>query len=148
MGMRAARMCKKCFNTAVPGTSLCPKHSNADKERDAAYKSDNPLRPLYWTKRWKVVRRHVIARDPICTHEENGARCPRLSTDAHHVIPAQKFVNDRGDFFDMSNLAGLCKEHHSRETAKEVGFAGWQTRACRKPCGKVSWSSAASEKRN
>ncbi len=125
MGMRPLKSCTRCYATAERGSRFCLKHQNADRERDREYKAANAQRPLYWTKKWRLTRLHVLARDPICTDEENGARCPRLSTDVHHVIPAQKFVADGGDFFDTSNLAGLCKIHHSRETAKEVDFAGW-----------------------
>jgi integrase len=134
MGMRARRMCKKCYQNAEPGTSLCVKHTNADKIRDRGYKTANPLRPFYWTQRWKVIRRLVLARDPQCTHMEHGVRCVQLSTDVHHVIDAQTWVAQGGDFYDTDNLAGLCRPHHSRETAKDVGFAGWQKkRACKIP---------------
>jgi 5-methylcytosine-specific restriction endonuclease McrA len=108
------------------GTSLCAKHSNADKQSEQQRektRQQSGLRKLYWTPQWKATRRAVLARDPICGHEENGVRCWGISTDCHHVIDAEIWVVRGGDFFDESNLAGLCKRHHSRHTAREVGFA-------------------------
>jgi 5-methylcytosine-specific restriction endonuclease McrA len=127
MGMLPLRACAKssCYATALRGSKFCPKHQNADAIRDREYKNANVLRRLYGTIKWKFTRLFVLSRDAICTYVENGVRCVRLSTDCHHVIPAQKFVADGGDFFDANNLAGLCREHHSRATSKEVGFAGW-----------------------
>lgn len=122
MGMRPPRMCSKCHNTAEPGTSRCAVHKGSDSDRNRVR---NPLRHLYWRKLWRVdTRREVLFRDPICTHIENGARCPRLATDIDHVIDAVVWVLTMGrDFFDMENLRGLCHSHHSKRTAREQGFA-------------------------
>jgi 5-methylcytosine-specific restriction enzyme A len=125
MGMRPLKSCTRCHTVAERGSRFCLKHQNADAIRDREYKAASPTRKLKDTKRWEVVRRHILARDPICTGVVNGVPCPRLSEHVHHKINAEKFVAAGGDYFDMENLAGLCPSCHSRETSKEVGFAGW-----------------------
>ncbi len=118
MGMRPPRMCKRCHATALPGTALCAKHTAAPEIRKR-----NELRPLYCCKKWRITRMHVIARDAQCQRIENGIQCPRLSTDCHHVIEAEQWLAQGGDFYDMDNLEGLCHSHHSQHTAREQGFA-------------------------
>jgi hypothetical protein len=120
-------MCKKCHRTAETGTSLCNQHQNADKQREheREQKRQSGIRPLYWSKRWKVTRRHVIANNPQCAFVDSntGARCPQLSTDVHHKIDAQVWMDQGGDFYDTDNLEALCHPHHSSETARTQGFA-------------------------
>ena len=123
MGMRPPRMCKRCHNTALPGTSLCTKHAAQPEQRQRG-----ALRKLYWRKLWRVTMRNIVlTRDAQCTHIENGTRCPRLATDIDHVIEAEQWVAQHGgeemSFFDANNLRGLCHSHHSKRTALEQGFA-------------------------
>lgn len=117
MGMRPARMCKRCHNTAEPGSNVCAKHAATPEIRQR-----NDLRPMYKCKRWYQTRAHVLARDPICMWGLTGD-CMALSTDCDHVIDAALWVKTGGDFYDMENLRGLCHPHHSRRTAREQGFA-------------------------
>lgn len=120
MGMRPARMCKRCHNTAEQGSNTCAAHKGTDDKNRVR----NPLRHLYWRKLWRVITRSaVLARDPFCTYIENGARCMRLATDIDHVIDAVQWVALGNDFFNVDNLRGLCHAHHSKRTAHDQGFA-------------------------
>jgi hypothetical protein len=115
MGMRASRMCKRCYATAVPGTALCEQHTAQPETRKRS-----ELRPLYCCKLWRVTTRNaVLARDPICAWIDNGERCPRLATDIDHIIDAHEWVAQGRYFYDMDNLRGLCHGHHSRRTARD-----------------------------
>jgi len=118
MPQRAQRMCSKCYAQALPGSPRCAAHAQREPNRKR-----NDLRPLYKCKRWRVTRMHVLARDVQCTHKENGKQCVQLSTDVHHVVEAEQWVAQGGDFYDQDNLAGLCHPHHSGITARTQGFA-------------------------
>lgn len=123
MGMRAARMCKRCYALALPGTPLCEKHTAAPEIRKRS-----ELRPLYCCKLWRVTTRNaVLARDPICAWVTDGVRCVRLATDIDHTIDAQQWVASGRDFYDEENLRGLCHAHHSQRTARDQGFASGST---------------------
>src|ERR1700674_1980226 len=113
MGMRPLKSCTRCYTVAERGSRFCPKHQNADRERDRQYKAASPTRKLKDTKRWKVVRIHILARDPQCTGVVNGVPCPRLSEHVHHKINAEKYVAAGGDYFDPENLSGMCPSCHS-----------------------------------
>ncbi len=103
-------------------TNVCAKHAAQPDVRKR-----NELRKLYWTKLWRVhTRNAVLSRDPVCKHVENGIGCQRLSTDVDHIIDAEVFVAQGGDFYDPDNLRGLCHSHHSRRTARDQGFASGQ----------------------
>lgn len=119
MPQRANRMCSLCHQTTLPGQRHCAKHRAETRNRPR-----NDLRRLYKCKAWYQTRTHVIFDQPICTWEENGVRvCPHLSTDVHHVIEAEEWMRNGGDFYDQTNLAGLCHAHHSVHTARTQGFA-------------------------
>lgn len=66
---------------------------------------------------WPARRRAVLARDPFCS-------CGRPTTEAHHL---KRRPPDAGrnvvpeDALEL--LVGLCRECHSRITAKQVGWA-------------------------
>ena len=70
-------------------------------------------RTLYYTKRWRRVRRLVLDRD--------GWRCRacgkagRLEVD--HVIP---IASGGGEFWSLENLQALCRRCHFQKTGREV----------------------------
>lgn len=128
MGMRPPRMCCKCHATAEPGKMLCVAHKTLPRDKERSY-AKNQLKRLFGRTRWKYARAQVLFDSPICVYEEwDGKRCPELATDVHHKIRADEYIAQHGGdesmFYDPSNLEGLCHAHHSRHTAKEVGFGG------------------------
>jgi 5-methylcytosine-specific restriction endonuclease McrA len=115
-------MCRRCHNTALPGTSLCAAHRDTDAAQDKQRKAANPLRAQfdYHCKAWRMTRQMTLFRYPQCAQKEDfGSRCTRLATEAHHIVNAQIWVEGGGNYLDQDNLVGLCKPCHSRHTAAE-----------------------------
>jgi hypothetical protein len=111
MGMRPARMCSKCHQTAVAGGRFCAMHNSLP---DSGHGARGPLEKLYNCVGWrKWTRNAVLFRDPICAFIVNGTRCARLATDVHHKVDAEIFLAQGGDFYDQDNLEGLCHAHHT-----------------------------------
>jgi len=109
---RTHRFCAfpRCGALATSG-SHCRAHA-ARRER---------LRPLfdvrrwYRTKRWSVLRAHVLRQClwcPLCAVDHIRTR----TTDCDHIVP------HRGDpllFWDEANLQGLCQRHHAQKSGGE-----------------------------
>jgi 5-methylcytosine-specific restriction protein A len=78
-----------------------------------------PQDPRFYNLRaWRNLRRAYLAAHPLC------ARCARegrvtAAAEVHHIEPIAVRPERR---LDWSNLEGLCKTHHSRETAQDVNF--------------------------
>ena len=63
--------------------------------------------------RWRLLRRMVLNRDPMCAH------CGAAATDVDHIIPRRA-----GGADTFANLQSLCKACHSRKTARRDGAFG------------------------
>jgi len=120
---QVCRCCKKLADGAY-----CADHIDtlreAKREHDRKRRSD-PLRKLYNTARWAAIRLIVLARDPLCM-DGRVCECKALSTVVDHKMPARLWVCNGGDFFDESNLQGLCAACHNTKTAEEDGAFGHQ----------------------
>lgn len=66
-----------------------------------------------YDERWQRTRSAFLTAFPVCQHEHG---CLEPAVDVHH-IDGQGPLGERGH--DWSNLAGLCKRHHSQITASE-----------------------------
>lgn len=81
---------------------------------------DPHLQALRTSPRWIELRRLILAARPVC---EICARlcpeAPHFATEIHHIIPAAVMIARHGDegFFELSNLAPLCRRHHQRNEA-------------------------------
>jgi len=64
-----------------------------------------------YNSRWGKYRAWYLAQHPLC-----ACGCERGAVEIHHLIPVSG--PDDPLFFEESNLAGLTKECHSRETMK------------------------------
>jgi 5-methylcytosine-specific restriction endonuclease McrA len=117
MGMRPARMCSRCHQTAVAGGRFCALHNVAAVR--PAHGSRNPLYNQAVWRKW--TRMHVLSRDAVCAFIVNGTRCTRLASAIHHIIPADEWTAAGHDFCDQDNLCGLCKEHH--DAVRHMPFA-------------------------
>lgn len=95
-------------NQLTPG-HRCPEHSTAQARQYRANSST-----IYNTKRWRILRRTVLAEQPICA-EPN---CQAIAVDVDHIVA----IRNGGDPWARSNLHGLCRPHHSRKTAHEIGL--------------------------
>lgn len=118
MPTRAPKVCERC------GTIDCQTHTTTANQ--LAYgelmklrRQNDPYVANYKMKRWQMMRRRLIAANPVCVE------CTlALATDLDHIINAKTWVGDGNNFWDESNLQPLCHSCHSRKTATEVGFAG------------------------
>lgn len=80
----------------------CPTHTRGRYTKAAG--------SLYSSKRWRILRRRILAANPRCTS------CGTLATEVDHVTA----IRDGGDPWDPANLQPLCRPCHSRKTASEV----------------------------
>lgn len=65
---------------------------------------------VYNSKRWRLTRRAVLDRHPICQ------RCKAdLATDVHHRTD----LRNGGDPYGFDNLEALCRPCHSRHHCGE-----------------------------
>jgi 5-methylcytosine-specific restriction endonuclease McrA len=65
-------------------------------------------RHIYTSKRWKILRRHILHHTPLCT-------CGEIATDVDHITP----IEQGGDPWSPTNLQALCHPCHSRKTKAE-----------------------------
>jgi 5-methylcytosine-specific restriction endonuclease McrA len=119
-------LCLDCSSRAIDNSKYCKQHQTNNRRTENrrlidTNRSDDPVRKLYRTKRWAATRRTVFQRDLLCQATEG---CPHAATVCDHKIDARTYMASGGDFYDLSNLQGLCIAHHNSKTAKECGFAG------------------------
>jgi 5-methylcytosine-specific restriction endonuclease McrA len=110
------RLCLEpgCPNTAT-GKGRCDEHRRERERERSARRRANPDQAraivVYHSKRWLVLRRHVLNRDPICRMCDE-----RLSCEVDHIRP----MSEGGAEYDPKNLAGLCTDCHRRKSAREA----------------------------
>jgi 5-methylcytosine-specific restriction endonuclease McrA len=120
MPNRPQRMCSKCHGTAVAGTRFCLSHQNAVAVADRQRKVANPVPYNPNCKAWRQTRAETLYRYPQCAQlDEQGNRCPRIATEAHHVIKATVYMAQGGSYLDQDNLVGLCRGCHTHHTIAE-----------------------------
>ena len=97
-------------------SSYCPEHEGVVKKQYEQRRETAQKRG--YTSRWQRARASFLKRHPLCfSCLEGGVTTPATVVD--HVVP------HRGDmvlFWEKLNWQSLCKQHHDKKTAKEVGF--------------------------
>ncbi len=93
----------------------CDRHPKAkDRDRRRARgigpRSYSSAPSFYASKRWALVRRKKLSRDPLCE------KCGALAQEVHHRTP----LAAGGDPYALDGLEALCKPCHSRETRQET----------------------------
>lgn len=82
----------------TPDEPAFPRHEYQDqKERDR----------FYGSKRWKTLRKSVLALNPICQ-----ICCHELATQVHHLQPR---LENPDLAWRRTNLQATCRACHSRE---------------------------------
>lgn len=100
-----------CAGTVASGTRCpsCAREQSRLREGRVKRKGQR----IYRTKRWQVLRRRVLAEQPLCP-------CGEIATDVDHVTP----LSQGGSVWGRANLQGLCAACHGRkrqwETQREV----------------------------
>jgi len=126
--MPTSSLCRDCMSKALPQSKYCQKHQVTNRAIDYRllydrYRSDDPIRKLYRSKRWKATRDSVLRRDILCQDPE-GCLLAATVVD-HYPIRARELVETLGvdAFFDVARCRAMCKPHHDRHTATQEGFA-------------------------
>lgn len=105
------RVCAEDGCPTLTEKTRCPVHA---AEFDRQYVRAGAS--IYGTKRWRDLRDRVLREQPVCAEED----CVQPSTDVDHIVAVQ----DGGSAYDRSNVQGLCHEHHSAKTARELRERG------------------------
>ncbi len=76
---------------------------------------------LYSTchRRWKLIRSHVLSREPLC----RSCRAMGMLNAASHVDHVNGRA-DRPEDYELDNLQPLCASCHSRKTISETIHRG------------------------
>jgi 5-methylcytosine-specific restriction protein A len=99
-----------CRNLVSRGDKgRCPEHRKAynlsvDRNRGTATQRG-------YDSRWAKFRAWYLRRNPLC-----ACGCGHAAVEIHHLIPIKG--SDDPLFYDESNLVGLTKSCHSRETMR------------------------------
>jgi 5-methylcytosine-specific restriction endonuclease McrA len=104
------RLCleARCARAAT-ARGRCDEHRK-QLERERSRRRRETTNGVYKRKKWEIIRRFVLRRDPICKV------CDRaLSTEVDHVIP----LAQGGDPYDPARLQGICSPCHWRKTGAE-----------------------------
>ena len=118
-------ICLDCRSKATIGSKYCANHqvNNQRRQTRITYdemRSDDDLRQLYRSNRWKAVRKVVFRRDNYlcrsCGH--------KAATEVDHTPRARIIVDEFGvdEFFNVDRLMALCHGCHSQKTRHELGF--------------------------
>lgn len=116
-------ICRSCLRRASSGSKYCDQHQNAandHKRHYDRYRSDDPTRKLYKSRRWlKGTRLIVLRRDILCRSCGH-----QVATEVDHILSARLVIDNFGmdAFFDPARCQGLCHNCHSAKTALESGW--------------------------
>lgn len=105
MPARAARLC--ACGAKVQDGGACPSCASRRKRESDARRP--PARRRGYDTRWDKARRTYLGKNPYCVMcAEKGEQV--LASVVDHIRPHH---GDQALFWDKSNWAGLCTEHHS-----------------------------------
>jgi 5-methylcytosine-specific restriction enzyme A len=92
--------------------SRCPAHQAAHyRQQDAGRPSSSDRG---YDTRWRTLRLHVLAREPLCRSCRARGLIKRAS-EVDHIVP----IRAGGARYDKSNLQPLCRSCHSAKTMRE-----------------------------
>lgn len=112
MPRKPKRPCSRPGCPRLTDGRFCEEHQKQENKRYEKYDRDPAMRRRYG-RTWKRIRDRHIAEHPLCEMcEKQGRIIP--AEEVHHIKPLSQ-----GGTHDENNLMSLCKECHSRITAKE-----------------------------
>jgi 5-methylcytosine-specific restriction endonuclease McrA len=82
----------------------------------AREQATHPNKHIYSSKRWRILRRHILWHNPLCIIEG----CDEIATDVDHIIG----IEDGGDPWAPANLQSMCRPHHAQKTSRELNGRG------------------------
>jgi 5-methylcytosine-specific restriction enzyme A len=105
---------RPCLVSTCPERQPCPVHATVTRRRRGL---PDKHRWYHWA-RWHHpiygLRTKALERCPFCLACAREGRI-QAAVDVDHVIPHR---GDPSRFWDLTNLEGLCKMHHSRKTGQ------------------------------
>jgi 5-methylcytosine-specific restriction enzyme A len=109
------RLCLDCRTERATKRGRCDDcRREIERDRSARRRNDDKQGravQVYHSKRWLMVRKHVLDRDPICKMCDKA-----LSTQVDHITP----MSEGGDEYNPAALQGLCDACHWRKSAREA----------------------------
>ena len=112
MPYKAMKPCGYPGCPALTERQYCPEHQKLVSSHYNRYERDPASKKRYGYQ-WQKVRARFLAAYPLCAEcLAHGQATP--ASEVHHILPLS-----RGGTHDEDNLMALCKECHSRITARE-----------------------------
>ena len=119
MPRAAKKPCKKPGCPNLTNGGYCEAHKS-DARKDRAPDTRPSAQARGYGRRWRRLRKMVLARQPLCEDcIERGQVTP--ASEVHHIVPR---VEGGPDSFE--NLQALCKPCHSRKTGRAQRRQVWQ----------------------
>ncbi len=109
MPPKPAQYCWRCEGIC---TGTCQQEASRQYDRD---RNNDPFHLVYKTARWIALALRIRKRDPLC--KVCGNKATRI---VDHVVPARLWVARGNDFWDETNLQGLCVGCHNAKTRREA----------------------------
>jgi len=94
--------------------SLCDIHKPLAEKRYNKYNRDESSKKFYSSKQWRNLRKQKLNYCPFCEECMQRGIIVKANT-VDHIIPKKQ----GGASLELSNLQSLCRECHSRKSAKE-----------------------------
>ncbi len=99
-----------CRNLVSRGDKgRCPEHRKSYNR--AVDRTRGSATDRGYNSRWARFRSWFLSENPLC-----ACGCGHAAVEIHHLVPVSGPDDPR--FFDLTNLAGLTKACHSRETMR------------------------------
>lgn len=96
---------RPCRNRGCPNAQPCKDHPiDQAYDRNRGSSSERG-----YDKRWQLVRRLKLSRNPLCEWCESGRGAVVAADMVHHIKPITSHPDLR---LDMSNLQSLCHDCH------------------------------------
>lgn len=122
---RPKRCCAEPGCPTLVTRGYCPDHKPRPRERRDIMRN--------YDRRWKKLRKIVLARDPICKICDKAP-----STEVDHIVPRPP--DQHAADVTEEELQGLCKPCHSSKTRAENAPKSKQRRKSNEGQGLRGWS--------
>lgn len=99
---------------ALTDRQYCPEHQKLMSSHYNRYERTPDMKRRY-NGAWPRIRKAFIAAHPLCEVCQREGRVT-AAEEVHHIVPLAQ-----GGTHEDANLMALCKECHSRITAREGG---------------------------
>ena len=117
MPYKAMKPCGYPGCPALTDRQYCPEHQKLVSSHYNRYERTPTMKRQY-NGAWPRIRKAFIAAHPLCEVCQSEGRVT-AAAEVHHIVPLAQ-----GGTHAEDNLMALCKECHSRITAREGGRWG------------------------